>query len=145
MRIVTLVVLLLIATTIALGDTPFKGTVTDSSNTPIASAMVLIHWDSAGSTVGLTTNVGMKEDLVTRTKGDGTFKVDLPPGFYDVFVAAMAFSPTCRKIRIKHGQGLEVTLTDERRPTLRGGDGAQDRHNHTQTLISIVARGFLSA
>jgi hypothetical protein len=72
--------------------------------------MVLIHWDSAGSTVGLTTNVGIKEDLVIRTTGDGTFKVDLPPGFYDVFVAAMAFSPTCRKIRINQGQNLEVAL-----------------------------------
>jgi hypothetical protein len=49
-------------------------------------------------------------DLVIRTKGDGTFKVDLPPGFYDVFVAGMAFSPTCRKIRVKPGEGLEVTL-----------------------------------
>lgn len=110
MRIVALLVLSLIAPTIGLGDTRFKGTVTDSSSTPISAAMVLIHWDSAGSTVGLTTNVGIKEDLVIRTKGDGTFKVDLPPGFYDVFVAAMAISPTCRKIRIKPGEGLEVTL-----------------------------------
>jgi hypothetical protein len=110
MRIVALVVLSLIVPTIALGDTRFKGTVTDASDTPISAAMVLIHWDSAGSTVGLTTNVGIKEDLVVRTNGDGTFKVDLPPGFYDVFVAAMAFSPRCRKIRIKRGEGLAVTL-----------------------------------
>jgi hypothetical protein len=110
MRIVALVVLSLIAPTIVLSDTPFKVTVMDSSAAPISAAMVLIHWDSAGSTVGLTTNVGIKEDLVIRTNGDGTFKVDLPPGFYDVFVAAMAFSPTCRKIRIKRGESMEVTL-----------------------------------
>jgi hypothetical protein len=110
MKIVELVVLSLIATTIALGDTSFKGTVADSSDTPISAAMVLIHWDSAGSTGRLTTNVGIKEDLVIRTKGDGAFNIDLPPGFYDVFVAAMAFSPTCRKFRIKRGESLEVTL-----------------------------------
>jgi hypothetical protein len=72
--------------------------------------MVLIHSDSAGTTVGPTTNIGIKEDLVIRAKADGSFNVDLPPGFYDVFVAAMAFSPTCRKIRINQGQNLEVAL-----------------------------------
>jgi hypothetical protein len=110
MKTIVLTLFLLVAPTIAFGESSFKGTVTDSSNAPISAAMVLIHWDSAGSTVGLTTNVGIKEDLVIRTKGDGTFKVDLPPGFYDVFVAGMAFSPTCRKIRVKLGEGLEVTL-----------------------------------
>jgi hypothetical protein len=110
MKIIVLTVFLLVVPTLAFGDSSFKGKVTDSSDTPISAAMVLIHWDSAGSTVGLTTNVGIKEDLVIQTQGDGTFKVDLPPGFYDVFVAAMAFSPTCRKIRVKQGDGLEVTL-----------------------------------
>jgi hypothetical protein len=110
MRIDALLALLLITPTIGLSDTTFKGTVTDSAAGPISGAMVLIHWDSAGSTVGLTTNAGIKEDLVIHTKVDGTFKVDLPPGFYDVFVAALAFSPTCRKIRLKPGEGLEVTL-----------------------------------
>jgi len=105
-----IIALMLVVAAGAFGDTPFKGSVTDSSDTPISGAMVLIHWDSAGSTVGLITNVGIKEDLVIRTNGNGTFKVDLPPGFYDVFVAAKAFSPTCRKIRIKRGDGLEVTL-----------------------------------
>lgn len=110
MRMVALLVLSLFAPAFGLGGTPFKGTVMDSLDTPIPAAMILIHWDSAGSTVGLTTNVGIKEDLVIRTKHDGTFEVDLPPGFYDVFVAAMAFSPTCRKIRMKLGEGLGVTL-----------------------------------
>jgi hypothetical protein len=110
MKITVLTVFLLVAPTIAFGDSSFRGTVTDSSETPISAAMVVIHWDSAGSTVGLTTNVGIKDNLVIRTKGDGTFQVDLPPGFYDVFVAAMAFSPTCRRIRVKGGEGLEVTL-----------------------------------
>ncbi len=110
MKIIVLTVFLLVVPTIAFGDSSFNGKVTDSSDAPISAAMVLIHWDSAGSTVGLTTNVGIKEDLVIRTQGDGTFKVVLPPGFYDVFVAARAFSPTCRKIRVKQGDDLEVTL-----------------------------------
>jgi len=27
--------------------------------------------------------------------------MELPPGFYDVFIAATAFSPHCEKIRLK--------------------------------------------
>jgi hypothetical protein len=92
MKIIVLTVFLQVAPTIAVGGSSFKGTVTDSSDTPISATMVLIHWDSAGSAVGLATNV------------------DLPPGFYDVFAAAMAFSPTCRKIRVKQGEGVEVSL-----------------------------------
>lgn len=95
---------------IAFGDMQFKGTVRDSSGTPISGAMVLIHWDSAGSTVGLSDNVGIRADLTIRTKEDGTFSVELPPGFYDVFAAALAFTPTCRKIRAKGGEPVEIQL-----------------------------------
>jgi hypothetical protein len=35
------------------------------------------------------------------TDGNGSFSVELPSGFYDVFVSAMAFSPDCRKLRIQ--------------------------------------------
>jgi hypothetical protein len=52
----------------------------------------------------------MQVDTSHPSKEDGTFKVDLPPGFYDVFATAIAFSPTCRKIRIKRGEDQEVAL-----------------------------------
>jgi hypothetical protein len=95
--------------TLAFGET-FKGTVKDSSDTPISGAMVLVHWDSAGSTVGLADNVGIRADLTIHAKDDGSFNVDLPPGFYDVFTAARAFTPTCRKVRIKPGNAVSVVL-----------------------------------
>jgi hypothetical protein len=63
--------------------------------------MVLIHWDPAGSTVGLDSNVGIRRDLVLTTDHRGGFAAELPSGFYDVFVSATAFTPTCRKIRLK--------------------------------------------
>jgi hypothetical protein len=53
MKIIVLTVFLQVAPTIAVGGSSFKGTVTDSSDTPISATMVLIHWDSAGSAVGL--------------------------------------------------------------------------------------------
>ena len=80
--------LAIIAPAIASGEM-LKGAVTDSSGTPISGAMLMVHWDSAGSTVGLKSNVGIKADLIIRTKDDGTFSVDLPPGFYDVFASAL--------------------------------------------------------
>ena len=110
MRVLVLVILSFITCSNAPADGPFKGIVTDSPETPIAVAMVLIHWDSAGSTVGLADNLGIKEDLVIRTKQDGTFSADLPPGFYDVFVSAPAFSPTSRKVQVKAGEAQLITF-----------------------------------
>ncbi|HYV64047.1 MAG TPA: carboxypeptidase-like regulatory domain-containing protein [Bryobacteraceae bacterium] len=81
----------------------FKGTVNDSEGASIGGATILIRWDSSGSAVGLKTNIGIKEDVVLRSGPDGTFSVQLPPGFYDVFISSMAFTPVCRKIRIRDG------------------------------------------
>jgi hypothetical protein len=98
-----------IAPAIASGAT-LKGVVKDSSDTPLSGAMVLIHWDPAGNTAGLRSNIEMKTDLSIRTKDDGTFTADLPSGFYDIFVAATTFTPTSRKIRMKVGEAQEITF-----------------------------------
>lgn len=68
MRILKLLALVSLLPSVGFGDMRLKGIVTDWSDTPISNAMVFIHWDSAGSTVDLTSNVGIKEDLVIRTK-----------------------------------------------------------------------------
>jgi hypothetical protein len=101
MKIITVVVALLVISGVSFADALVKGEVTDSSGSAIGGAMLMIHWDSAGSTVGLTTNVGIKNDLVTKTDNNGKFAVELPPGFYDVFVSAMAFTPACQKLRVR--------------------------------------------
>jgi hypothetical protein len=77
-----------------------KGKVTDSQGAVIASARVLVHWDPSGSQVGLNSNVGIKEDMRLTTSPMGEFETDLPPGFYDLFVSATAFSPGCEKVRL---------------------------------------------
>jgi len=82
--------------------------VADSSGAGISGATILIHWDPAGSEVGLASNVGIKQDLVVKTDRDGKFAADLPPGFYDVFVSSMAFTPACRKLRLKGAAPLDV-------------------------------------
>jgi hypothetical protein len=76
------------------------GTVRDSEGAAIAKAHVVIHWDSSGSNY-LKDNIGIKEDVTATTDANGEFSVDLPPGFYDVFVAAISFSPHCDKVRVK--------------------------------------------
>lgn len=43
---------------------------------------------------------GIKKDLVLTTDESGRFAVKLPSGFYDLFVSATAFTPSCRKIRL---------------------------------------------
>jgi hypothetical protein len=88
----------------AVQSTTLKGTVTDSADAPIPDAYILIHWDSSGSGVGLTSNIGLKSDVVLKSGKDGAYAAQLPPGFYDVFVSAMAFGPACRKVRTVTGK-----------------------------------------
>jgi hypothetical protein len=100
MKTVMLVAAMLVASGMAFGEALFKGEVTDINGGAIPGAMIIIHWDSAGSRVGLTSNVGIRKDLIAKADGTGGFAVELPPGFYDVFVSATAFTPACRKIRV---------------------------------------------
>lgn len=81
-----------------------RGVVTDPEGGAIRGARILLHWDPSGSRVGLTTNVGLPEDLSTEADRRGDFSAEIPPGFYDVFVSAMGFTPDCHKIRIKPGE-----------------------------------------
>jgi hypothetical protein len=61
----------------------------------------------SGSKVGLTTNIGIKEDRELISDAKGLFSTELPPGFYDVLISATAFSPDCRKIRIINGSAAD--------------------------------------
>src|SRR5580658_6664487 len=80
------------------------GQVTDSEGAAIANARVLVHWDSSGRTVGLTNNIGITQDVSVMTDASGNYSASVPAGFYDVFVSAMAFTPTAAKVRVKEGQ-----------------------------------------
>lgn len=77
-----------------------SGTVRDSEGAVIANAHVVVHWDPSGSNY-LKDNIGIKQDIAATTDSSGHFSVELPPGFYDVFVSAMAFTPHCDKVRVK--------------------------------------------
>ena len=78
----------------------FSGTLRDPSGAAIANAHVIVHWDPSGSNY-LKDNLGIAQDINATTDSQGRFTVNLPPGFYDVFVSAMAFAPHCEKVRIK--------------------------------------------
>jgi hypothetical protein len=45
----------------AFGDTRVNGSVTDENGGAISGAMILLHWDPAGSAVGLGSDVGIKK------------------------------------------------------------------------------------
>ena len=98
------VLLIIPALVLASAASELKGVVTDSEDAVIRGAFVIVHWDRSGTAVGLKSNAGLKQDLILETDAKGEFGAELPPGFYDVFVAATAFSPECRKVRIKVGE-----------------------------------------
>jgi hypothetical protein len=102
----------------AFGDERLNGTVTDENGAAISGAMILLHWDSAGSTVGLKSNVGIEKDLVLTTDQKGSFVAELPSGFYDLFVSASAFSPSCRKIRLNDSATSELRFELKVDPTV---------------------------
>jgi Carboxypeptidase regulatory-like domain len=99
MNLIRFTVLLLV-TAVSTGAATLSGTVRDSEGAVIANAHVLVHWDPSGSNY-LKDNLGIKQDITATTDSAGQFSVELPPGFYDVFVTAMAFTPHCDKVRLK--------------------------------------------
>ena len=72
------------------------GDVTDAvEGAPIARAFVFVRgWAGVG-------------EKVVDLDAKGGFKLSLPPGLYDVFVAAQSFAPTCRKVAIASGGSVE--------------------------------------
>jgi len=94
------VVLLLLMSAVASKATTLSGTVRDSEGAVIPKAHVVIHWDASGSNY-LGDNLGIKEDITVSTDSEGKFSLELPQGFYDVFVTATAFTPRCEKLRLK--------------------------------------------
>ncbi len=99
MNLIRFAVLLLFSVVAAKAGT-LSGTVRDSEGAAISNAHIVVHWDSSGFNY-LKNNLGIKQDIAATTDARGRFSVELPPGFYDVFVTATAFSPRCDKVRVK--------------------------------------------
>jgi hypothetical protein len=85
-------------------QTAITGQIRDSEGAVIANARVLVHWDPSGSDVGLRDNIGIKQDVMVVTDASGHYSANVPPGFYDVFITAMAFTPATAKVRVKEAQ-----------------------------------------
>jgi hypothetical protein len=84
---------------IALSSTnSISGTVKDSEGAAVRGARIMVHLDSLAS--GLSEGA----DIVTTSDTKGQFKVEVAPGFYDVFVSAPAFSPQCTKVRVRQAE-----------------------------------------
>jgi len=105
-----LILLFSIPCTPAAQNGVLHGTVMDSHGVPLPQDLkprIFIHWDESGMNIGLKSNVGISQDMSLETDSDGKFEVNLPSGFYDVFVSAFGFSPRCRKIRIHSGESID--------------------------------------
>ena len=121
-RMILLVVVLWLSAG-AQSRTDLSVTVLDQLGAVISNAQVRVHWDPSGSNVGLKDNVGVAEDQVLATDKTGHAKINLPPGFYDVFVAAPAFTPQAFKVRLKkEPQGVLFKLKVDPLVTAELGD-----------------------
>ena len=100
----------LLATCAVAQKSAITGQVQDSEGAAIAKARILVHWDSSGSAVGLTDNIGLAQDVTTLSDANGHFSVAVPPGFYDLFVTAQAFTPAAVKVRVKSNASAEFDV-----------------------------------
>lgn len=103
-----LLLVLVVLTPAVMSAETLTGAVEDAMNTPIAGALLIIRWDPAGAGI-LGDNIGIKAEICVRTGDGGAFTVDMPPGFYDVFAAARAFTPGCRRSD-KSGPPAKITF-----------------------------------
>ena len=110
-HILTLTVFIIAYSLFADAQSAISGQIRDSEGAAIEKARVLIHWDPAGSSVGLSSNIGIKQDIIATTDSSGKYSVNVPAGFYDVFVSAMAFTPTAAKVRVKPGKSAAFGAT----------------------------------
>ncbi len=97
-------VVALLVSAAPVGNAKLSGKVTDSHGATIPGVCLIVHWDPSGSDVGLDSNVGLRQDLNVRVDKTGVYSVEVPPGFYDVFVSSPAFEPFCRKVRLRPGE-----------------------------------------
>jgi hypothetical protein len=98
MAFVTVATIGLCSVTSATGPTTrASGVVTDTERGAIEDAYLLFHPDPAG--IGSKTDTRL--EVSRKTDRAGHFEAELEPGFYDVCVMALAFTPQCRKILVE--------------------------------------------
>lgn len=103
-RVLILSVFITAYSLFANAQSAISGQVSDSEGAAIRNGRVLTHWDPAGSSTGLSDNIGIKQDVTAITDSNGKYSVSVPAGFYDVFVSGTAFTPTAAKVRVKPGK-----------------------------------------
>ncbi len=86
-----------------------RGRVTDEAGAILSGAFIHIHWDPTGGGIGLHSNPDPSGYVLVRAGSDGTFTVKLKSGFYDVMFSMAAFSPVCKRIRVKENRTLELS------------------------------------
>ena len=113
---------------VLLGDSRLTGRVADDGGGAIGEATLIIRWDSAGSQVGLSSNVGIKKDLILKTNTEGVFKALLP----SVVAMFSSLSLPLRRRVARRGSAFGLALKFKLRlgplGTLEIGDRIEFKH-----------------
>jgi hypothetical protein len=133
--VVSVVILLCISELSANPQSVITGQVTDSEGAAISNARVFVHWDSSGSTVGLTDNIGITQDVIVVTDANGSYSASVPSGFYDVFVSAMGFTPSAAKVRVKLRTTHDIERNAQSRPSSHKGTGSRSLWCANEAII----------
>jgi hypothetical protein len=80
--------------------------VKDELGAVIPRSKLLVRWDPASLQV--EASKGENPDTTSQADERGQMAIELNSGFYDVLVTSPAFTPSCKKVRIKTGTPVSI-------------------------------------
>ena len=95
----------LVASCVAAPTATLRGAIVDSEGAVIGMAHIVIHEDGSGRDT--SQNAG---DVTRQSDEGGRFSVQLAPGFYDVCIMALGFTPDCRKVRLRPQGTIDISV-----------------------------------
>jgi hypothetical protein len=115
LRLMVLLMLLSSLTYPTSGDAPPASLIirlADPTGASVTDALVVVHFERDSSVQASNTDQG-QEDQVTPLVLDeltATYRINLAPGTYDIFVARPIFHPNCKKVRLEKGESLKIEM-----------------------------------
>jgi hypothetical protein len=107
LKLLTMFIAIVLCCSAATAAAPgtIKGQVMDSEGAIVKGAHLLFHPDASGQT-----RPTIRADVMRESDNSGRFEVQLEPGFYDVCVMAMAFTPECKKVLVVDGTAFQYDV-----------------------------------
>jgi hypothetical protein len=110
-----------------------SGVVRDPMGAAIGGATIMVHWNMPRANGPSKPGVS---DSVVETDRIGEFSIKLVPGFYDVCVHAVGFSPTCDTVALGKVQSSQYKTVLQPNPLITKEYGDHFGHEMVVNPVS---------